>query len=147
MYSMGATDHEVAFGLGVTHPTVLYWLKVHPEFRKAKYEAGAFVEARLANAMIQVAEGARKVEIVENYDADTGTWVPCKRKVTELPPNHQAALAWLHARKPDVWQEKQQVVVEVDTETAAYLDAGRERMMKIIEGLQGDSDGDEPQGR
>ena len=35
MYSMGASDHEVAFGLGVTHPTVTYWLKVHPEFRKA----------------------------------------------------------------------------------------------------------------
>ena len=141
MYSQGASDHEVAFGLGVTHPTITYWLKVHPEFRKAKFEAGRFVEARLANCMVQAAEGARRTEITEVWDEVEEVWKPRLRKTIELPPDYRAALAWLHARAPEQWQEKQQVVLEVDSNTAAILDEGRERMKEIIAGIRGETDG------
>ena len=138
MYALGASDDEVAAGLGVSQSSVLRWARVHPEFAKARRESKAFVEARLANALLQSAEGARKTELVEVYDPDTNTWTPKQRKVTELPPNPQAAMAWLHAQHPDNWREKQEIVVEVGSDTASLLQHARERMaQRIRETMQG----------
>ena len=136
MYAQGASDYEVAEGLGVGRATIHRWARVHPEFGKARSESSLFVEARLANALINSAEGARKVEVVEIWDGENSTWRPERRKVTELPPNPQAILAWLHARNPDKWRDKQEIEVSVDTKTAELLDAGRARMQRVIEELQ-----------
>ena len=136
MYAQGASDDEVAAGLGVSQSSVLRWAKTHPEFSKARSESKLFVKARLANALISSAEGARKIEIVESWNPETKVWEPTKRKVTELPPNPAAILAWLQAQEPREWKQKQEVVVEVGTDTAALLQSARERMAAQIRKAQ-----------
>ena len=147
MYMMGASDEEVAIGLGVTHATVVKWTKIHPEFAHAKRESHSFVKARLANALINAAEGAQKVEVVEEYNSDDNTWTPIKRKTTEMPPNPQAAIAWLHAQASDEWRAKQEIKVEVDQTVVDLLHAGRERMAAKLRELIRDGDGDKSSGR
>lgn len=138
LYAGGRTDEEVADAIGVRMTDVQHWKKTIPEFQEAARNSSVFVEARLANSVMQAAtEGIKLVEIVEVVDETTGKWVPKSRKTKEVPPDSKLAIAYLERRHG--WSAKQEVRVEVDTTTQDILAEGRERMRAEIERVQNEN--------
>jgi len=106
--AMGATDLDLAtfFEVGIT--TVQRWMVAHPEFRGAvmKYKAGA--DDRVERSLYQRAVGYshEAVRIFMPAGAKEPVLVPY---IEHVPPDANAAKAWLMNRRPKQWREKIEV--------------------------------------
>jgi hypothetical protein len=101
----GATDPEIAEGLGIGTATYYRWKHEHPEFREAtrlgKEAADDRVERSLYHRALGYSHEAVKIFM------PAGAAEPVYAPYTEhFPPDTAAASLWLRNRRPDQWRDR-----------------------------------------
>jgi transposase len=134
MAAMGATNEEIAEGMGVSKRTIIRWAKEHESFGKALNEGKGVSDAKVIHSLYQRATGYEYEEekrIVE-YDKD-GNIKPVKVEKTKkhIPPDVAAQCFWLKNRQREKWQDRPMNYIQSDadneTEVQIYLpDNGRD---------------------
>ena len=108
---LGLTEVEMAKVFDVAHSTLKAWKGEHPEFAAAMTEGKTIADAQVAASLHQRAIGYSHPETV--ISAWQGTII--KTRVTRhYPPDTQAALKWLHNRRPSLWRAQPHPVSEDD---------------------------------
>lgn len=98
---LGLTDVEMAKVFDVAKSTFNTWKLQHPEFAQAITEGKTIADAQVAASLHHRALGYSHPEIV--VSAWQGAII--KTRVTRhYPPDTQAALKWLHNRRPSLWR-------------------------------------------
>lgn len=104
----GATDPEIAAGLGVDVSTLYRWRHEYQEFceatRLGKEAPNERVERSLYHRSVGYSHPAVKIFM------PAGAKAPVYAPYTEhFPPDTAAASLWLRNRQPDKWRDKQDV--------------------------------------
>lgn len=98
---LGLTDVEMAKVLDVAKTTFNVWKIQHPEFARAITEGKTIADGQVAASLHHRAIGYSHPEtLVNNWQ---GTIIKT-RVVRHYPPDTQAALKWLHNRRPSLWR-------------------------------------------
>jgi hypothetical protein len=109
MVRLGATEREVAEGLGVSEVTLNAWKHKHPAFLKSLKLAKAPADDRVEAALYRRATGY-------SYDSVEIFMVEGKPKmvpyVKHVPPDTTAMIFWLKNRKPLDWRDRKAVALE-----------------------------------
>jgi hypothetical protein len=132
---LGLTDVEMAKVFDVAKSTFNLWKQVHPEFAAALNSGKTIADAQVAASLHHRAIGYSHPETV--ITAWQGTILK-SRVVRHYPPDTQAALKWLHNRRPTLWRAQPEptdspdvpapvkVVVQVQTARVRADDADPE---------------------
>lgn len=122
----GATDLEIADGLGVNVATYYRWRNLHPEFREATRLGKEACDERVERSLYQRAIGYshEAVKIFMPANAEHPVYAPYTE---HFPPDTNAASLWLRNRKPDKWRDKQEIEHTGNIEFAERLVKARER--------------------
>lgn len=132
---LGLTDVEMAKVFDVAKSTFNLWKQVHPEFAAALNSGKTIADAQVAASLHHRAIGYSHPETV--ITAWQGTILKT-RVVRHYPPDTQAALKWLHNRRPTLWRAQPEptdspdvpapvkVVVQVQTARVRADDADPE---------------------
>lgn len=113
---LGATNAEIANGLGVACSTVELWMVKHPEFGAAVKTAKAVADARVERSLYQRACGYECDEIDIRVVGSQVVQTPIRKR---YPPDVVACIFWLKNRRPDLWREKRDGVDDLTPEAAA----------------------------
>lgn len=105
---LGATDVALANFFEVDEATIYRWKDRYPEFCEA-LKAGKFrADAEVANKLYQRALGySHPEDKIFQYEGDP-VIVPTMK---HYPPDVKAAIMWLQNRQPELWRDKQEVVM------------------------------------
>lgn len=103
MARMGATELEIADGLGVSIGTLRSWMITRPSFNQAlnagRHHADERVEHALYSSAIGYSYDTSKILIVDGQ--------PVEVEVRQhMPPSPAACFFWLKNRKPQQWRHK-----------------------------------------
>jgi hypothetical protein len=101
----GATDQEIAEGLGIGTTTYYRWRHEHPEFRKATELGKEAADERVERSLYHRAVGYSHpaVKIFMPAGASEPVYAPY---VEHHAPETAAASLWLRNRQPDKWRDK-----------------------------------------
>lgn len=108
---LGLTDPEMAKVFDVALSTFKTWKSQHPEFAAALTDGKTIADAQVAASLHHRAIGYSHPETV--ISAWQGTIIKT-RVVRHYPPDTQAALKWLHNRRPSLWRAQPDPVSEDD---------------------------------
>lgn len=115
LFSLGATEQEVADVLDISNKTLYNWYEKHPDFLHAKKENKSAIDEKVVNTLFQRATGAIKIkETTINPDGSTTV------KEKEIAPDTTAMIFWLKNRRPQDWRDKQEI--EHSGEIHAHFD-------------------------
>lgn len=105
---LGATDVALANFFEVDEATIYRWKDRYPDFCEA-IKAGKFrADAEVANKLYQRALGySHPEDKIFQYEGDP-VIVPTMK---HYPPDVKAAIMWLQNRQPELWRDKQEVVM------------------------------------
>lgn len=98
---LGLTDAEIARVFDVATSTFKEWKAAHPAFARALIDGKTIADAQVAASLHHRAIGYSHPETVIN--AWQGTVIKT-RVIRHYPPDTQAALKWLHNRRPSLWR-------------------------------------------
>lgn len=105
IYKLGFTDEEAADFFGVSIRTMHRWFIQHPEFRQSVRLGKDDPDDRVERSLFSRAVG---------YTFERSRWVKVDGEYQELvtkehlPPDPNAAMAWLKNRRPDKWRDVHQ---------------------------------------
>lgn len=103
MCQLGATDQDLAEGLGISRRTIDVWKHEHPEFLAAlelgKDQANGRVERSLYSRANGYSHPDTKVLVIAGK-------VHAHEYIKHLPPDVLACIFWLKNRRPDQWRDK-----------------------------------------
>jgi len=108
----GLNDEQIAHNLGVNLQTYYTWQKKYPQFLEALKRGKAPIDFEVENNLRKRANGYTYYEEHTEYEKDNdGNPIPKNKKVVkkEMPPSETAMIFWLKNRKPEQWNDKQQL--------------------------------------
>lgn len=102
---LGATDKDIAFGLGVSESTINNWKLQHPDFELQLSRGKMEADAKVAHALYRRALGYshRAVKIFCNSKTSEITQVPY---IERYPPDPTSIIFWLKNRRPDLFRDR-----------------------------------------
>ncbi len=106
MCRLGATDMEVARGLGVSLSVLWRWQAKYEDFFKAFLEGKDACDERVERSLYLRAVGYSYPAVKIFNNNGEPVVVPY---IEHLPPDVSAQSRWLKSRKKDVWGDKQEV--------------------------------------
>lgn len=106
MYSIGATDAQVAAALSVTVQTLHNWRKADPSFFDAVKDWKAQADAEVERSLFERARGYSHDE--EKIFCQDGQIIRAESR-KHYPPDPTSMIFWLKNRQPDKWRDKQEV--------------------------------------
>ena len=106
------TVRDLTTLLGVHYRQLYTWMSDHAEFHQTIIHARHHADAVVESALYKRAKGLTISEDKPFLDRKTGAIITAKAR-KELPPDTDAALAWLYNRQPDRWRNK----IETSSET------------------------------
>lgn len=127
----GLTDEQIAKNIGVSRSTLKEWKKNHPAISATLSGGKEVIDYEVESAVCKKSIGYDYWEEVEEWDRETGQWIPVKRTKKHVPPDIGAAKMWLGNRSPEKWKEH-----PVPVEVAEVVDDG------FIEALNGSVESD-----
>jgi hypothetical protein len=100
----GATDPEIAEGVGISVATLYLWRHQHPEFLEATRLGKDAADERVERSLYHRALGYSQpaVKIFLPAGASKPIYAPY---VERFPPDTAAASLWLRNRRPDEWRD------------------------------------------
>jgi hypothetical protein len=117
---LGLTLTQIAqvFGVGVN--VIVEWKKKYPDFDRAYKEGGRRADGKVAHSLYKAAVGYKYIDKVvmmkkvkefdEKGKVISETTEPLIVEVEkEMPINVTAAIKWLSARHPQIWNERIQI--------------------------------------
>jgi len=111
MCRLGATDIEVARGLGISLSCLWRWQSQHEEFFRAFLEGKDHCDDRVERALYHRAVGYSHPDLhISNYQG-TPVVVPY---IKHIPPDVAAASRWLKSRRKEQWAENQEINLKGD---------------------------------
>ena len=99
----GATELELARRMGVRAATLAKWRLKSPALDAAVLRGQAWADAAVEQALLQRALG---FTVTERSEEETASGLKTKSSEKYIPPDLSAQLAWLRARCPQRWGEK-----------------------------------------
>lgn len=105
---LGATDKDLAGFFDTTEQTINAWKKNYPEFLEALKRGKFQADAEVANRLYRRALGYEHPEDkIFQYEGE-----PVIVPTTKVyPPDVTAAIFWLKNRQPQLWRDKQDIVM------------------------------------
>ena len=119
----GLTNIQIAQNIGVGERTFSEWVIRFPAISAALKKGKEPVDIQVENALLKRALGydyEEKITEVEEY-ANGKTKRHIRTVTKHVPGDTTAQIFWLKNRKPKQWREKQEQVVNIDTEDLAPL--------------------------
>lgn len=111
MCRLGATDVEVARGLGISLSCLWRWQATHETFFRAFLEGKDHCDDRVERALYQRAVGYSHPDLhISSYQGQPVV-VPY---IKHIPPDVGAASRWLKSRRKDQWGESQELTLKGD---------------------------------
>jgi hypothetical protein len=104
MTNLGATDREVAEGLGVSEVTLNAWKHKHPKFLKSLSVGKKSANRRVELSLYRKATGYSFDAVKIFIDEGAAVIVPY---VEHVPPSDRAIEYWLNNREKKRWQNRQ----------------------------------------
>lgn len=111
MCRLGATDMEVARGLGVSLSVVWRWQAKYEDFFKAFIENKDFCDERVERSLYQRAVGYSYPNVKIFNNGGEPVVVPY---IEHVIPDVAAQSKWLKARRRNVWGDKQELNLKGD---------------------------------
>lgn len=108
--TLGATDTEIANGLGIHRVTLYKWKNLHPEFAEAMRVGKEAADARVERATYQSALGYDYTEKVamKLRDSSGNEYIEMVEVQKHKPADHHAQAFWLANRRPEQYSKKGQ---------------------------------------
>ncbi len=140
----GLTDEQIAKNMGISRSTLNDWKKLHPDISDTLKKGKEVVDIEVENALLQKALGisktVKKPIKVKEVIYENG------RKLKEIerieyadeevytPPETAAIIFWLKNRRPDLWREKQSLVLSGNVDTNNPFEGlSYEQLVKLAE--------------
>lgn len=120
MAKLGATEIEIADGLGVSLSAVRNWLATYPSFEQAVRLGKEVADGRVERSLYSKAIGY-EYDTVKIFLARNGEPVEVPYR-EHIPPDTTACIFWLKNRKREEWRDKP--VEEADKETTIRVVGG-----------------------
>lgn len=121
----GLTDEQIAKNIGINPCTLYEWKKKSVKISKALKKGKEVVDFEVENALCKRAKGYRYKEIikelVKNEETGEKELTVVREVEKEMPPDVTAAIFWLKNRKPDVWRDRKNELVNSDKEETGVL--------------------------
>lgn len=142
----GATDEQIAAGIGISRSTLSEWKKRYPDIADALKKGKEVVDIQVENALLrralgyQVTETTReRVTLPAPAAGQPGEGMVVTKEVTrEVLPDTTAQIFWLKNRRPDRWRDKRDLGVEAAPAENPLTGLSTEELRQLI--LQGERD-------
>jgi hypothetical protein len=133
---LGATEEQMAVAMEVSTPTIKYWKKRHPEFKKAVDDGTLGVISKVNQAFIQRCTGYDYDEEICTYDRSAHTWIKTTKKTHVSPdPWACARLLELKARNYN-WSVTQNVnLTQTNTNININLSELTTEQLAVLENI------------
>ena len=138
----GATDAEMAAHLGVARSTLSLWKKKQPELSDAEKRAKAIADVAVEAAAFTRAVGYDYEEITRErvpvLDADgkpsgATTMAVTKRVARHQPADVTALIWWLKNRRPEQWNDRRDISVEVEEASTDYSRLSDDELRRALQ--------------
>nr|DAH35918.1 MAG TPA: terminase small subunit [Caudoviricetes sp.] len=134
----GLTDEQIAHNMGICRDTLIQWKKKFPDISYSLKVNKEVADIQVENALFKKALGYKVVDIiyerVKNLDTGEYELVPAKKTERDVPPDTTAQIFWLKNRKPDVWSDRKDVLLNGKVNTVAEMtDEELEKKIASIE--------------
>jgi hypothetical protein len=122
----GFTDLELADFFEVSHQTIDNWKHNHEEFLGSLKSGKSSADDRVERSLYHKAVGYTydSVKIFMPSGSDAPVYAPYREHV---PPDTTACIYWLKNRRPEDWQDKSKIDVNVTGSLADRLAASKAR--------------------
>lgn len=107
---LGITDKEMAGVFQVSEVTLNAWKKAHPEFLKSLKDGRAGADAKVTHSLFHRALGYTHPAVKIFNDDGEPLEVPYEE---HYPPDPVACIFWLKNRRPDLWRDRPDTVINV----------------------------------
>ncbi|MFL0501615.1 helix-turn-helix domain-containing protein [Staphylococcus arlettae] len=107
----GLSNEQISNNIGIHESTFYRWQSMYSDIREAIKKGKEVVDFEVENALLKRALGYEK-EKTRTYLKDDGTGQKKKHvEVTKehVPPDPTAMIFWLKNRKPNEWNDKQNI--------------------------------------
>lgn len=107
----GLSNEQISNNIGIHESTFYRWQSMYSDIREAIKKGKEVVDFEVENALLKRALGYEK-EKTRTYLKDDGTGQKTKHvEVTKehVPPDPTAMIFWLKNRKPNEWNDKQNI--------------------------------------
>lgn len=111
----GLTVAEIAKELGVAKSTLCLWVKKDAKLSDALNEGREYTDVKVEQSLLSRAMGVTVTERKTILRASgEGAGTPDRIEVLEksYPPDTVACIFWLKNRRPDIWRDKRDVIMD-----------------------------------
>ena len=127
----GTTNQQLADALGVGKTTIDRWLVKYPEFRAAVEAGRGVADKRVEFSLYERAIGGYSYAERKEHRNAKGEITRVETIHKHLAPDTLAMIFWLKNRRPDLWRDKHEQVIENKGATPEMTD--HEKMARINE--------------
>ncbi len=111
----GLTDEQIAHNMGISYSTLRVWKEKYSAISAALKKGKEIVDIEVENSLLKRAMGYTVTETTKEKVLNPATkkyeLTVTKEVTKEVPPDVGAAAFWLKNRRPDIWREKQNLVL------------------------------------
>ena len=130
----GLTMEQIAKKIGISRSTLNEWIKKYTDISDAIKKGKEIADREIEESLFNKAKGF-KVKVQKafklkkiTYDEKTGKKTKEEEVVEHaeeevyIPPDTVAMIFWLKNRKPDVWKDRPEAVMEASEEAAGVIE-------------------------
>lgn len=108
----GLTNEQIAENIGINVSTLYEWKKKYQELNDSLKSGKEIIDRHVENALLKRALGYEYDEEHEIITPDGTTYKTIKKQVQ---PDTTAQIYWLKNRKPDVWRDRKEQKIDINT--------------------------------
>lgn len=106
---LGATNKDLANFFEVHVDTIAEWINQHPEFSESLKKGKALADAEVADKLFKRATGYSH-KALKWFSHEGQSW--SEEYIERYPPDTTACIFWLKNRRPDLWRDKVEPLIE-----------------------------------
>lgn len=140
----GLTDEQIAKNMGICRDTLIEWKKHYPDISDTLKKGKEVVDIEVENALLKKALGisktVKKPIKVKEVIYENGRRLKETERIEYAdeeiytPPETAAIIFWLKNRRPDLWREKQSLVLSGNVDTNNPFEGlSYEQLVKLAE--------------
>ena len=139
----GLTDEQIAHNIGIARQTLNEWKNRFPSISDTLKKNKEVADVQVENALFKRAIGFEYTEEKTIVSAKDG--VRTETTIKQVVPDTTAAIFWLKNRKPDVWRDRKDIVIEgtINTDTSQLSDSELDEQINKIKKQLGISEDEE----
>ena len=114
----GLSMEQIAHNMGISKPTLINWKYNYPEIKKALSIGREVADMMVENALFKRACG---FEISETKETSGPRGAETITMIKMVPGDVNAQMFWLKNRQPDVWKDRKEEELSVETKEQAVV--------------------------